>query len=43
MNQRDMLRQRYSTQFQPFYQGNLRAFSMAFFCSRFVFLWLVQP
>lgn len=37
MNQRDMLRQRYSTQFQPFYQGNLRAFSMAFFAAALFF------
>jgi phosphonate transport system permease protein len=37
MNQRDMLRQRYSTQFQPFYQGNLRAFSMAIFAAALFF------
>ncbi len=29
MSQRDILRQRYSSEFQPFYQGNLRSFSIA--------------
>ena len=37
MNQRDMLRQRYSTAFQPFYQGNLRVFAMAIFAAALFF------
>jgi phosphonate transport system permease protein len=37
MNQRDILRQRYSSEFQPFYQGNLRAFAIALFAAALFF------
>jgi phosphonate transport system permease protein len=37
MSQRDILRQRYSTEFQPFYQGNLRAFAIALLAASLFF------
>ena len=37
MSQRDILRQRYSTEFQPFYQGNLRAFAIALLAAALFF------
>lgn len=37
MSQRDILRQRYSSEFQPFYQGNLRAFSIALLAAALFF------
>ncbi|TRZ67615.1 MAG: phosphonate ABC transporter, permease protein PhnE [Comamonadaceae bacterium] len=37
MSQRDTLRQRYSTEFQPFYQGNLRAFAIALLAAALFF------
>jgi phosphonate transport system permease protein len=37
MSQRDILRQRYSTEFQPFYQGNFRAFAIALLAAALFF------
>ena len=37
MSQRDVLRQRYSSEFQPFYQGNLRSFSIALIAAALFF------
>ena len=37
MSQRDILRQRYSSEFQPFYQGNLRSFSIALIAAALFF------
>ena len=37
MSQRDILRQRYSTEFQPFYQGNLRACAIALLAAALFF------
>jgi len=37
MSQRDILRQRYSSEFQPFYQGNLRAFAIALLAAALFF------
>jgi phosphonate transport system permease protein len=37
MSQRDILRQRYSTEFQPFYQGNLWAFAITLFAAALFF------
>jgi len=37
MSQRDILRQRYSAEFQPFYQGNFRAFTIALLAAALFF------
>ena len=37
MSQRDILRQRYSAEFQPFYQGNLWAFAITLFAAALFF------